>query len=97
MTELKAKRSSTTVTIEKTCEAPILCDEVEIEQVLINLINNGIDAIETLPDRWLRVALTEEQDQVVVRIRDSGNGIPKDVRDRLFDPFFTTKPIGKGT
>ena len=39
MTELKAKRSSTTVTIEKTCEAPILCDEVEIEQVLINLIN----------------------------------------------------------
>lgn len=49
-----------------------------------------------LPSIWIR---TEQQapDQVAIRIRDNGSGIPTDVQEKLFDAFFTTKPIGKGT
>ena len=75
----------------------MICDEVEIEQVLVNLINNAIDAVKMRPERWVKVALFDDANSVVLRVTDSGSGIPENVRDKLFEPFFTTKKVGEGT
>ncbi|CCK80099.1 sensor histidine kinase [Desulfobacula toluolica] len=71
----------------------------ELQQVILNLINNAIDAMEksggtiTIETNVSRI----EKNQLVVSIEDDGPGIPRDYLDRIFDPFFTTKAVGKGT
>jgi signal transduction histidine kinase len=67
----------------------------ELNQVWTNLIDNAIDAMNGRGE--LRVRTATEFDSVVVRIQDSGPGIPPAIRDRIFEPFFTTKPVGEGT
>ena len=71
-------------------------DAVRIEQVLINLIHNALDAVEGSQTRRVCVSLDRAEGQGIVRIRDTGPGIPDDVAAHLFEPFFTTKPTGKG-
>ncbi|NVD98149.1 ATP-binding protein [Massilia sp. BJB1822] len=71
-------------------------DAVRIEQVLINLLRNALDAVEAAPLRRVHLVLSREDNQAVVRISDSGEGIPEQVAAHLFEPFFTTKPSGKG-
>ncbi|HEY1148174.1 MAG TPA: ATP-binding protein, partial [Pseudoduganella sp.] len=71
-------------------------DTVRIEQVLINLIRNALDAVEGSPTRRVCVSLDRAEGQGIVRIRDTGPGISDDVAAHLFEPFFTTKPTGKG-
>ena len=97
LTEIKSKRHETPVLLECSSSTLILCDEIEIEQVLVNLINNAIDAVKLNDERWVKVQMYEEAGSAVVRVTDSGSGIPEDVRNRLFDPFFTTKKTGEGT
>ena len=63
----------------------------------MNLINNSIDAVKETPEKWIKVEIYDESQTVVLRIIDSGSGIPENLRAKLFDPFFTTKPVGKGT
>jgi signal transduction histidine kinase len=75
----------------------ISCDEAEIEQVIINLINNSIDAIKDNNEKWIKVELIENSDLAVLSIIDSGPGIDEINIDKLFNPFFTTKSIGEGT
>jgi len=76
---------------------------VEISQVLLNLISNARDAVETLSEKWIRIRATPKlaegphSQMIEISIQDSGNRIPEDVREKLFQPFFTTKPVGKGT
>ncbi|QJB56715.1 PAS domain-containing sensor histidine kinase [Pseudodesulfovibrio sp. zrk46] len=68
----------------------------ELQQVLLNLINNAIDAMD--PGGGNLDIMTRVEDQnVVVSISDTGVGIPQANLSRIFDPFFTTKPVGKGT
>lgn len=93
----KAKRHDTTIQFAPVCRPSISCNEVEIEQVMINLMGNAIDAVKDTSERWARVEVFEEVAGVVVRVLDSGAGIPEDARQRLFEPFFTTKPLGEGT
>lgn len=97
LTEAKAKRQNTLVTLELKTESPILCDEVAIEQVVINLISNAIDAIEGRDEKWVMVEVSEDSESILLRVTDSGLGIPDETQRRLFEPFFTTKPVGKGT
>jgi signal transduction histidine kinase len=74
---------------------PVLADRQQVQQVLINLCNNGMDA---MPQGGILTISLEPQDGgVVLSVRDTGTGIPLEARDRIFDPFFTTKEIGKGT
>ncbi|MDA8135101.1 MAG: ATP-binding protein [Desulfobacteraceae bacterium] len=71
----------------------------ELQQVMLNLINNAIDAMEktggtlTIETRKSRI----EQNHIAISIEDTGPGIPKENLDRIFNPFFTTKAVGKGT
>ena len=73
----------------------LTCFAGELNQVLMNLIANGIEAIEG-PGR-ITLATARQNGDFVIRIRDTGTGIPEKIRNRIFEPFFTTKPIGQGT
>ena len=97
LTEAKSKRHSTPIQIELKREIQLLCDEVEIEQVLINLIGNAIDAVKDLSEKWVKISAYENDSEIKIRVQDSGQGIPDDLKQKLFDPFYTSKPVGQGT
>jgi signal transduction histidine kinase len=73
------------------------CRSSQIAQVLVNLVNNAVDAIEHLPVQWIKVGCMSTEDHTFLTVTDSGNGIPKEVSDKMFSQFFTTKEPGKGT
>jgi PAS domain S-box-containing protein len=76
--------------------APLLrADKRQIEQVIINMLLNAIQAMTGGGE--IRISTSRNGHAVSIGIRDNGPGIPRDVRTRIFDPFFTTKPIGEGT
>ncbi len=97
LTHGKANQHLTVVDLDCRTEASVLCGEIELEQVFVNRINNAIDAVQGLKERWVKVSGFERDGQVIVQVRDSGAGIPQKVREKLFHPFFTTKPVGRGT
>lgn len=71
-------------------------DAIRLEQVLINLLHNALDAMRDKPQRRLAIALQRQPDGWLLHVDDSGGGIaPADLR-HVFDPFFTTKPVGEG-
>lgn len=97
LTEAKSKNCDTPIMFKCSFTGEILCDEIEIEQVLINLINNAIDAVKILEERWVKIDLFETEEGIALQVRDSGKGLSPDVEKKLFQPFFTTKPVGQGT
>ena len=74
---------------------PLAIGEDELKQVLLNLLNNALDAVEHSTLRRIGIAATLEDGCVTIRVEDSGPGFTD--LHRAFDPFYTTKPIGKGT
>ncbi len=76
----------------------VLCDEIMIEQVLLNLIKNGIEAAEGIDLRQPEVKLSiyHQTDYLVFEVSDNGSGIALEDKEQLFDPFFTTKSAGMG-
>jgi PAS domain S-box-containing protein len=83
--------------IEGALDEMIECRPVQISQILINLLNNAFDAVDGLPEKWVRVLVIAENSMLSIRIIDSGTGIPGKIVDRLMEPFFSTKDPGKGT
>lgn len=75
----------------------INCCEIEIEQVILNLINNSIDAVKSLKDKWIKLSILEKNDFAELWVIDSGTGISEAIQDKIFSPFFTTKKAGEGT
>lgn len=73
------------------------CRPSQIEQVLLNLLNNSIDAVAVLHDKWIQLTIETEPNQFRILFTDSGKGIPPEIVERIMEPFFTTKPVGKGT
>jgi len=74
-------------------------DRVQLQQVIINLVMNGIEAMQPVADRLRELvirSLRDEAPQVLVSVADCGVGISAENADRLFNAFFTTKPSGMG-
>jgi C4-dicarboxylate-specific signal transduction histidine kinase len=77
----------------------VLADRVQLQQVLINLVINGIEAMQPVPDRPRQLVIRSRQDeagQLLISVADCGVGIAAENVDRLFNPFFTTKSSGMG-
>ena len=74
---------------------PVLGDAQQMGQVLINLMNNAVDAMER--DGTLDIVSRSGDTHVDIEVADTGPGIPPDVLPKIFDPFFTTKEVGRGT
>jgi signal transduction histidine kinase len=76
-----------------------LGDRVQLQQVIINLVMNGIEAMQAVKDRPRELVVRsrrDEKQQVLVSVTDCGVGIPAENADRLFNAFFTTKSSGMG-
>lgn len=74
----------------------VMADSIRLEQVLVNLVRNGLDAMEEQAVRQLDIHIACTASAVTLSIRDHGPGLSPDVQAHLFEPFFTTKPSGKG-
>jgi two-component system, LuxR family, sensor kinase FixL len=72
-------------------------DKIQVQQVLFNLLRNGIEAMQDQPRREIQVATSRVQEQMVqISVADTGPGLPDEVRQKLFQPFVTTKANGMG-
>ncbi|MBE7444431.1 MAG: ATP-binding protein [Planctomycetia bacterium] len=79
-------------------QAPsLLVDGNQIQQVILNLVNNAVDALPQGGDIFVETRMNHETQSVEIIFEDNGTGIPHDKRKHIFSPFFTTKEPGKGT
>jgi PAS domain S-box-containing protein len=78
----------------------LMCEEMSLEQVLLNLLRNAAQAMATDPELQspsIRLSVLDEGDWIRLEVADNGPGMSEEVAFRLFEPFFTTKPVGIGT
>ena len=68
-----------------------------IQQVIMNLVQNAMDAMSETPEPVLALTLSREGRMAVLEVTDTGPGVPAEHQGTIFDPFFTTKPVGQGT
>jgi PAS domain S-box-containing protein len=95
--ELESRRVSVRTELQQLPQ--VLVDRVQLQQVILNLIMNALDAMASVNGRARVLRLRSERhepDGVMVTVQDSGTGIAKKDMDRIFEPFFTTKPHGMG-
>lgn len=69
---------------------------VRLQQVLVNLVSNALDAMEGIPNANIEVSVEEKGDTVDIHVTDHGRGISSDIFEQIFDPFFTTKGVNQG-
>jgi two-component system NtrC family sensor kinase len=93
----RARYSSVTVNTNLDQNLPqIPISSTEFQQVLLNLINNAMDAMEKTGGT-LDISTSQQNEDIFIILKDTGPGIPEVNLSKIFDPFFTTKPVGKGT
>jgi C4-dicarboxylate-specific signal transduction histidine kinase len=96
--ELSARE--VTLRLELASAMPLIVgDRIQLQQVIINLVVNGVDAMEAVTDRshiLLVRSYENDANQIVVAVKDNGVGVPSETAGRLFDAFFSTKPSGLG-
>ncbi|MBR0900672.1 PAS domain S-box protein [Bradyrhizobium tropiciagri] len=94
---LGAKEQGVRVAIRSDRDMPsIIVDKIQIQQVVLNLVRNAIEAMATSARRELTVGVTKTGDEAIFTIADTGPGISSGITDRLFQPFVTTKEHGMG-
>lgn len=77
-------------------DRPVVCDINRLEQVLVNLATNALDAMRHSPTKVLAISAVVREARMRVRVADTGTGAPDNVLSHLTEPFFTTKPPGEG-
>jgi len=104
---MRAQNNQLNIKIEKNLDKtiqPILADQQSIGRVFLNIINNGLYAanekskvknVDFMPT--ITILTSQDENNVIIKIKDNGNGIPESIRAKIFEPFFTTKPAGQGT
>jgi len=95
ITLLKYKLSSVSVHQDLTEAPDITGDPVKLEEVLINILNNSVEAMPSGGDIF--ISTSHDDDIVTIKVSDTGMGMPEEHIRKVFDPFFTTKEIGEGT
>lgn len=94
----KAQFQNIDVTTDIEKDMPNLVGDMsQLQQVFTNLLVNAADAMEGKGKLSIRAWCERERGMFVIRVSDTGPGIPENLRDKIFDIFFTTKPVGKGT
>ena len=97
VTQKRADLRQVGIRIDLQSDLPLLrVSQTELQQVLLNLINNALDAMEE-KGGTLSISARQEEDRILITVSDTGPGIPAEAVPRIFDPFFTTKPVGRGT
>jgi two-component system sensor kinase FixL len=96
LARISNKFGSTKVDVRLGETPAVLADKVQIQQVLLNLVRNGLEAMEGLSKPLLTVSARTNKDMVEVSVADVGPGISAEVKERLFQPFVTTKQQGMG-
>ncbi|MBI4249278.1 MAG: hypothetical protein HY611_07230 [Elusimicrobia bacterium] len=99
LVEARTKVARVELVAELSAGLPRLtANQNQIQQIVVNLCNNAIDAMPQGGRITVRTGLAKDvPGYVELQVQDSGPGIPKEIRSKVFDPFFTTKPPGKGT
>ena len=83
--------------IKSNKETVVWCGKIALFQVIVNLIRNSCDALEKISDAWIEISWEElNENQIELKVADSGRGIPAEIQDKIFEPFFTSKSPGKG-
>ncbi len=97
---LRPRMAKVAVVIDEHAQtgAPVFvqCEDLRLEQILINLLGNALDAVSCCDSPRIEIELQQTADSVEIIVRDNGPGIPHDVLPHLFEPFFTTKATGHG-
>jgi PAS domain S-box-containing protein len=100
LVEDEAKRNSVIIRTQFADDVfPVLGDRVRLQQVVLNLVMNGIEAMRSVSERARELVITTwnlDPDQAQVTVEDSGTGIDPQMMNKIFDPFYTTKPGGMG-
>ena len=94
--EPRLKDEGIELSIELTRPAWVRGDAIRLEQVLINLLRNALDAMLDKPRKHLEISIEANQQLWHLTVSDSGGGISEEHLGKIFDPFFTTKPVGDG-
>lgn len=100
LAEVDAHRHSIPIHVHLAQQMPdVRVDAVQIQQVILNLIRNALEAMDETPSDQARVDVytrRENSEQISIRVVDAGPGLSEDALRRVFDPFFTTKTAGMG-
>ena len=93
----RSKQIKTEIKMNIEPDLIVLGNEGQVHQVIVNLVDNAMDAMRDAARPELSIAAFRTGNEVNIEIADNGPGIPDDIIDRIFEPFFTTKQVGDGT
>jgi two-component system NtrC family sensor kinase len=98
MSAKRAEYDGVSISVDAQEDLPLVrLPRTETQQVLINLVNNALDAMEGSHGNRIKIAVTADGHVLRITVADNGPGIAQENQKKIFDPFFTTKPVGKGT
>ncbi|MBI5132770.1 MAG: PAS domain-containing protein [Rhodopseudomonas palustris] len=93
----RAKPGHVELTFDIAPEVAIVGNEGQFHQIIVNLVDNAIDAVRGQTEPRIDISAQRHGDEVVIAVADNGPGLADGLIDKIFEPFFTTKPVGEGT
>jgi two-component system, NtrC family, sensor histidine kinase HupT/HoxJ len=94
---LRGRKEPVALEMDPMQPVPVLGRPGHIQQVVMNLVQNAVDALDGQADGKVRLSVLRQGNRAELSVADNGPGIPPDLAASIFDPFFTTKPVGRGT